>query len=231
MSESRLRLLGSPLAEARGEKVAFRAERHFQLLAYLARRRDWISRDELAHLFWPDQDNASARRNLRFVLHSVRELPFTASLESDRERVRWSAGTDVAAFEHALAENRWSDAVELYRGTFLDGLEANASEPFREWLTSTRNQLAEGFRDAASRLAREAAERGQADAAIGMAKRLLDLDPFDEPALQILMRALAASGRQVRAQRAYQTFAERLMDELGIGIATRASPAGRAGFR
>jgi hypothetical protein len=63
MSEPRLSLLGNPqLRLDDGASVPFIAERRFQLLAYLALNGDWVERDRLAGLFWPEHDNAAARR-------------------------------------------------------------------------------------------------------------------------------------------------------------------------
>ena len=94
----------------------FLAERRFELLAFLAYRGDWVSRDTLAFMFWPDQDNAGARRNLRWVLHSVRTLPEFAALEAERDRVRLALPTDVHRFESAARDGRWDEAAALYRG-------------------------------------------------------------------------------------------------------------------
>jgi hypothetical protein len=62
---SQVRLFGRPEVEFRGRTVHLSAERRFQLLALLALRRGPVQRDWLATLFWPDRDNATARRNLR----------------------------------------------------------------------------------------------------------------------------------------------------------------------
>ncbi len=215
MPAAGLRLFGAPVADTGEGPVQFRAERRFQLLAYLAIRKDWVARDELAHLFWPDQDNASARRNLRWVLHSAKELDGLPDLEADRERVRFATATDVSAFERAVAENRWADAATLYMGPLLDGLDVDCSEPFRNWLRSARGRYADSFRSALLEVARQCA--GVDDGrCIVLAERMLAQDPFDEQALRILLRAFAATGRIHQLQRAYREFAERLLDELGL---------------
>jgi len=214
MPAFRLRLLGTPVAEAGGKHVEFRPERSYQLLAYLAARQDWVRRDELAHLFWPDQDNASARRNLRFVLHSAKGLPAATGLASDRERVRFAPLTDLTLFETACAESRFGDAIELYRGPFLSGLDAPDGEPFSDWLRSARDRLAANFRNAAFEHSRRDVVDDHARAVL--ARRLLEHDPYDEAALRQLLGVLAASGRADEARRAYREFSERLLDEMGL---------------
>lgn len=215
MPAARLRLFGTPVADTGEAALQFRAERRFQLLAYLAVRKDWVARDELANLFWPDQDNASARRNLRWVLHSAKELDVLPGVEADRERVRFATTTDVAAFEQAVAESRWNDAATLYTGPFLAGLDANSSEPFQNWLRSARGRYVDSFRAASLEVARQCAGADD-DRCIELAERMLAEDPFDEQALRVLMRAYAAMDRLHPLQRAYREFSERLLDELGL---------------
>jgi predicted ATPase/DNA-binding SARP family transcriptional activator len=213
-------LLGAPYVETGGAGSAFLPERRFELLAFLAYRGDWIGRDALAATFWPDQDNAAARRNLRWLVHSVRSDPGFAALEAERERVRLDAPTDVHRFDAAIREQRWSDAFALYRGTLCAGLEAKSGAPFAQWLRLERARLAEMYRRAAFALI---AMSEPADA-IAIAQRVLDEDAFDEPALQALLRALLACGRIADARRAYREFASRMLDELGLepGNETRA---------
>ncbi len=215
MPAAGLRLFGAPVADIGEGPLQFRAERRFQLLAYLAIRKDWVARDELAHLFWPDQDNVSARRNLRWVLHSAKELRGLPDLEADRERVRFATITDVSAFDQAVAESRWTDATALYTGPLLDGLDADCSEPFQNWLRSARGRYADSFRAASLEVARQCAGVDD-DRCLVLAERMLAEDPFDEQALRVLMRAFAATGRTHQLQRTYREFSERLLDELGL---------------
>ena len=217
MARAMLRLFGPPRLEGLGDPIVFRAERRFQLLAYLAMRGDWVPRDELAHLFWPDPNNASARQNLRWVLYSLRDIGSAGGLgglSAERERVRFVADTDVVAFERALAEQRPGDAVALYVGPFVDGLEGGASEPFGRWAEASRSRFADAFRGAALALAQLPSADTERRIAIG--RRLLDHDPYDEEALALIVRGLCAGGRMLQAQRLYQQFAERLLIEMGL---------------
>ncbi len=71
-----LSLFGVPTLRMHdGAALVFTTERPFQVLAYLAFRRGWVRRDELAALLWPDRDADKARSNLRKVLLLARRLP------------------------------------------------------------------------------------------------------------------------------------------------------------
>jgi DNA-binding SARP family transcriptional activator len=76
-----IRLFGAPALEAGSVRTPFTADRSFQLLAYLACRRQWVRRDELAEFFWPRHPAASARRNLRKVLLVAARTPGADAIE------------------------------------------------------------------------------------------------------------------------------------------------------
>jgi len=208
------RLFGSPVIRLGQGEIPLRPERRFQLLAYLGARSTWVSRDELAHLFWPEHDNTAARRNLRWLLHSLQELGRFEGLELERERVRLQVSTDLAAFEEAIARQNWSRAIDLYRGAFLASLEGAAAGPFAQWLWAMRPRAANDFRSAALKwIDANPATYAEHDA---LTQRLLDQDPFDERAAAIALRALLATGEADVARRRYREFAQRLLTELGL---------------
>jgi DNA-binding SARP family transcriptional activator len=56
-----VQLSGKARADLASETIEFLPNKRFQLLAYLAYQEDWVSRDKLVFLFWPDESNVSAR--------------------------------------------------------------------------------------------------------------------------------------------------------------------------
>ena len=63
--------------------------------------------------------------------------------------------------------------------------------------------------------AQEAAARGDADAATRYYLRVLERDPFDEPAHLGLVGALDAAGRHGEARRRYRAYCVR-MEAIGV---------------
>ena len=74
----RLLLFGSPTVEYGGQSLALPFERRNQLLAFLALKRAWVGRAELAALLWPEQENKLAYTNLRKTLHRLQSLRWAA---------------------------------------------------------------------------------------------------------------------------------------------------------
>ena len=206
-------LFGPPTVEYGGESVALPFERRNQLLVFLALKRAWVGRSELAALLWPEQENKLAYTNLRKILHRLQSLPWARGIESQGGALRFEAETDVFAFESALREQRIADALPMRRGELLAGFDDDQSEAWSSWLNFERDRLRVAWREAAlNRLG------GDIDAAEGidLSKRLLDADPLDEAALRAHMSWLARSGQSARARQAYHEFVGRLAEDLGL---------------
>ena len=213
-------LFGTPRwIAADGTTLTFVAERPFQLLAYLARKGDWVTRDHLAALFWPDRRDESARSNLRKIILGARQL-VGAALESRGDLLRLAVDSDVSRFKAAVARDDLSATLQSAPGEFLRGMENAASAAFSDWLQFERTQLHGQLR----RLVLERSETispGSAGAAVA---RLLEVDPYDEEALRLKLRLLIDAGDRNGAQRALAEFEALLQIELGIaaGAQTRA---------
>jgi predicted ATPase/DNA-binding SARP family transcriptional activator len=211
-----LRLFGRPRVEVpvgTGEPAFGKA---WALLLVLARRGEWVQRGELVYLFWPDHDEAQARANLRKLLsRNLAAMPLAQGLEAEPSRLRWLVETDVRRFEEAVASGRLAQALDLYRGPFLDGVRADALPEFEAWVEQERETLAAAWRRAGTTLAAQAALEGRTEDAAQVLESLVAADPFDEEALQGYLQALAAAGRPAAGLVTYRAFAERLEREYG----------------
>ena len=105
----------------------------------------------------------------------------------------------------------------LSRGGILD------DEPHELWAEPARVHLRDLLRRARHGMARSALRLDDSATALAAAESALAVDPLDEAACRLLMRAYAASGEPVRALNAFQRLRARLADELGLdpAIATR----------
>ena len=241
MSSASLRLVlfGPPQVEYDGATSALAFERRSQLLIFLALKRTWVGRAELAALFWPELEARLAYTNLRKVLFRFQSFPWGKRLERQGGAARIDADTDAHAFELALRKHRVEDALALRRGELLAGFDDGQSDAWSAWLNFERDRLATEARAAILRRI-DAADIAPA-AGIELSAHLLAADPLDEAALLAQMRFLARDGQNARARQAYQGFEARLASELGLapsaelklvfdslGTPARAAPAASA---
>jgi DNA-binding SARP family transcriptional activator len=83
-----------------------------------------VSRDKVLAYLWPESDTSHARNCLKQTLYALRRdlehqlfLPGAAVLRLDPQRL----AVDLWEFERALDRRAHREAVDTYRGPFLDG--------------------------------------------------------------------------------------------------------------
>jgi ABC-type oligopeptide transport system substrate-binding subunit/DNA-binding SARP family transcriptional activator len=187
------------------------------LLAYLILHRDQPQpRDGLVDLFWGDRPEAKARRSLRTALwHIRRGLPDEALILSDRRTVQFDPRADlwldVDEFEALVGADDIADvqsAVARYRGDFMEGF-------YDDWVVNERYRVETLFSEALAQLMVGQEERGEDDAALATALRLLGQDSLREDAHQVAMRAYCRLGRRNAALEQYRRCREIVLEELG----------------
>ncbi|MCD0165462.1 hypothetical protein [Deinococcus sp. 12RED42] len=138
------------------EGVTFRREKPLLLLAYLCLEGPQPRR-RLASLFWPDAANPmnSLAQNL------IRLRPLTGAVLEHGNRVEALIPSDIQDFRDHCRAARPADALTLYTGAFLDGLNADLNPDLEEWLLDTRETLAREARAAHLTLAEHHHAHGQ----------------------------------------------------------------------
>ncbi|MBV7329780.1 tetratricopeptide repeat protein [Chloroflexi bacterium TSY] len=225
--ELKLALLGFPQVRL-GEDVQlhFSTNKTRALLFYLAVTGEPHTRDGLAALFWRDMPDQQAKSNLRAALPNLRKtagdylLITRESVAFNHESAYW---LDVEHFRAAMTADpqvdnvqRLREAIELYRGDFLDEFHVRDAPAFEEWALSQREQLhvlaIQGF----ERPINVSLEQDDHEAGLTFSQRLLALEPWRESAHQQRMLLLARSGQRVAALAQYEICRRILMDEFGI---------------
>src|SRR5689334_14507848 len=170
------------------------------LLVYLvlAQPRGFRSRDQLLALFWPDHDEQRARNALNQAVHFLRRSLGTGTLvNGGDDQLRVDADLvwcDVTAFESAIAAGRTKEALELYRGPFLEGFHITAAATELErWVDTERDRLRRLYAGALQTMARNCESAGDFVGAVEWHRRLAALDPLNARFALGLIRGLAAA--------------------------------------
>ena len=188
------------------------------LLAYLALRREPVARSTVAAALWPDELDSDARANLRRHLHHLRralpEAPGIDWLVDDGKLIAWNhaapVSIDVVSFLELVGDAATrADAVALVEGDFLAGLED-------EWLVVERERLRASYLDALLELAIERRHARDFSAAIAFGERLLAEDDLREDVLREIVTARYEAGDRSGALAAFEPFAKRLHDAIGV---------------
>ena len=100
------------------------------------------------------------------------------------------------------------EAIELYRGDFLDGF-------YDDWIINERYRLEALFLEALARLMVGYEREEEYEAALATALRLLDHNPLREDAHRLAMRAYCQLGQRNAALEQYHRCREVVLEELG----------------
>jgi len=203
-----LRMLGTlslTSADGRDVQALLGQPRRLALLAYLAAAtpQGFHRRDSLLALFWPELDQEHARAALRQALHVVRDALGAGAVASrgdeeiglDFDQVL----CDVAAFERAVDEEQFREALDLYRGNLLEGFFISDAPEFERWLETERARLQETASRAARALAEHYETRSNLTTAAHWARRAIELAPSDEATVRRLISLLDRHGARAGA--------------------------------
>ncbi|HVH11292.1 MAG TPA: BTAD domain-containing putative transcriptional regulator [Gemmatimonadales bacterium] len=192
------------------------------LLVYLtvAQPRGFQRRDVLLGLFWPNLNQQRARAALRKAIHVLRRaLGADTLVGRGDEEVGLREGalrSDTAAFERAALEGRFGDALDLYRGEFLQGFFISDAPEFEHWVDGERSRLHEQAGRAAWALAERAALEQEDALTVTWARRAFAFTPSDEAELRHMVTLCYRVGNRAAALQAYTEFSARLLAEYGV---------------
>jgi DNA-binding SARP family transcriptional activator/predicted ATPase len=211
-----VRLLGTPEARAGGAWLPLRPTRPHAALVYVAASGGFVRRAELADLLWPHLDDEHAYASLRQALQRLSRGSLAGLVGRDRIGLWLTCDCDVAGFRRAVAERRWSDAIEVHAGPLLLGFELDDADEFSAWLAGERTAVAEDWRRACRALLAEATRKERPGDALRYADLLIRADPLDEPAVREAMQAAAADGDPLAVTRRYRELESLLRRECGV---------------
>jgi predicted ATPase/DNA-binding SARP family transcriptional activator len=242
MARVALSLLGPVQVSVDGATVkSFPYDKVIALLAFLVVEAGRPQRREtLAALLWPENDPAAARHSLSQALFRLRGLLADSAdqplVSVTRHTVQLSLAAehwaDVIAFR-ALLDRRarhqhpvgqlcsecaggLRQAVELYRGDFLEQLSLPDAIDFDEWVLPRRTVFRDQVLNALDELIDYHDRRDELREAASCARRQVALDPYREESQRRLMSLLARSGERSAALLHYERYRQILRDELDI---------------
>ena len=195
------------------------------LLYYLASFPNAIPQERLHYLFWSDKSETECRRNFSHLLtHARSSLPEKdvlivkdSLIMMDHQRV-WC---DVVEFKElirsAQKESRldvFKQAVESYRGSFLDGLQFSDESEFENLIELERSSLERNYLNLLYKLMLIEKQNGDYEAAIERGYQYLSIDNLSEEVHRQLIMLHGLNGNRERASGQYRICEDMLMREL-----------------
>lgn len=209
-----------------GRKMQWRTSKAQEVFALLLHNRgQWILKDTIVDLVWPDFKPEKAVTNLHTTVYHIRKLlkawEMDVLVEFSQERYRLTKQQvllDVEEFEQGYSgtpvesEAEWlrrERILELYRGDYLD-------EHHYDWAEIRSKELQVRY----IRMALHSAEYELASGRPRQAlDRLLDLqasDPYSDQICRLVLRSYADLGDFIGFRTHYDKYKELLERDLGI---------------
>ncbi len=235
MPHLEISLFGSPRVILGGTPITL-SEKVLALLAYLVVESSRPHhRSTLTGLLWPEHPESTARNNLRFTLFKLRQtlgdqqaalphiLATRKTVQFNQEGDYWLDVDEFLYMLHARGSLygqpdliHVEEAVQLYRGGFLQGFFLGDNIGFEEWVMLTRERLHRQALDSLRFLTQAYLKIGDYSGAIRHASRQIELAPWEEESHQQLMLALALNGQRGAALAQFEACKQSLAEELGV---------------
>ena len=228
-SSIRVEVLGPLRLIVDGVAVDVRGPKRRAVLATLALAEGRVvTVDHLVDALWPSEVPESGRQALHSHVFRLRGHlgPATSRLETRQDGYRLALQADdldLAQVRALLAAARAGaeqdpaaafatlrEAHALWRGPVL----ADLAEVFP--IAAAIEGCAQLHREVTDALVASAIATRQADLILGLAAASVAADPLREPAVLLLMRALAAAGRAPEALRTGREYRARLVEDAGL---------------
>ncbi|NGM15262.1 tetratricopeptide repeat protein [Verrucosispora sp. CWR15] len=228
---------------------AWQSRRARDLLRILVVRRGRpVPRGELCELLWPDDDPSRTGHRLSVLLSIVRGVldpdrvfasdhflvTDAASVALDVTHLRVDVMEFLGAVTHGrrlLARGARAEARTILAAAVRDyRADVFSDEPYADWASALREQARAAYVAALRMLADAHRSAGNGGAAVDCLLRLLEQDPYDEPAHRMLVRTLVTGGQHGEARRAFARY-RAAMRAIGVRPPDEIILAPRAGVR
>lgn len=213
-----LRCLGAPeLQGPGGEPIRFRTRKHLALLVYLATERGQAQpRLRLAELLWPDASPSEGRHSVATAISVLRGKLGPRAFESTRDTLRLVAEGLEVDLDRLTRGDILGDetAPPLEVAGFLDDFEIGSAPEYMYWRDVMRARWLPRIRWALILLMDRCRRTGDFARIETHADRLLTLDELCEDGIRGKMEARAFAGDRLASLRIFQTWRQRLQEEL-----------------
>lgn len=228
MSECKLYLFGAPTVKIDLEPIDLPRRKVMALFSYIALAAQRVTRDRLATMLWPQNEQKSARAALRRELHALNQALGPDWLEVTREDIGLNPNANIeidirtfrqliaAAQQQAQPEATLRQATDRYQGDFLAGFSLSDCPVFDDWQFFEGAALRRDYAAALAHLVQITQQDQRYEDAIGFGRRWLALDSLEEAVHRKLMQLYALAGQQAAAVRQYDECVRILDEELGV---------------
>jgi ATP/maltotriose-dependent transcriptional regulator MalT/DNA-binding SARP family transcriptional activator len=229
-TSARLRLFGPPRLEIDGRPVAaaaWRSQRAFQILMYLALHPYGANRDRLLESFWPGRRLAAGRRNFHPTLSYIRSVlpraavpPLQREAENYRLDPAYPITCDAWDVQRAFEDARLARDAQVRRAA-LEQVASLTRHPFLEgcyddWADELQAQMRDRLERAHLELGALLEQMQDHEAALASFRRAAEFDAYRETTRAAIIECLVRLGNRRAALVEWDRLKALLRDELSV---------------
>jgi DNA-binding SARP family transcriptional activator len=171
------------LGELRLDGSTFTRPKALVLLAYL-QLEGIQNRCDIAELFWPS--SVDAMKAFRVFMTQINK-EIERAIQADSQKIWVDLSGDVLELREALEKKRLVEAIALYKGPFLAGIDlSDIGEELEEWIYKTREYFADAIRQVLLSLGEQEASQGNYKEGADYAQKAYFLRSAPEPTQETL---------------------------------------------
>lgn len=221
------------------EDSAGRMQQVWNLLEYLLmyRSRD-ISQSALIDLLWPDEQSDNPANALKNLAYRLRSMLTKAFPEEKRPFIIYNRGSycwnrdlccslDIEEFEEYIRQAESHDLPQEMRTVLLrKACDAYTGQLLpkslrEQWVVSVRTYYHHLYIKAVGQASEWLMDAHDYAGVVELTEKGIALDPYEEHLHELLIRALALSGKHNAALEHYYQVTNLFYDELGIKVSSR----------
>ena len=200
------------------------------LLAYLALNPSQHSRQTLTNLFWADFPEKRALNNLSVLLSNIKKK-LGSYLHISRGSIGFAPQANISVDARILLDSaaelqassltkesisKFSKALKLYKGDFLDTFYVSKARNFEAWMTAERERLRRQTLKSISLLLEYHKENYSYLEGINVARKAIKFDALNENSNYQLIYMLALTGQRSEALEHFEAYRQRLIDDYEL---------------
>jgi len=217
-----IRLFGLPQLLLHGHSVGGLRRKNCALIYYIAAQGGQATREKLLTFFWPDYERSAAQPILRTMIYEVRKS-LGETFQADDRVIALPHDTfiDMHVFSAMLNSpssdlQKLAEALNLYKGDFLEGFSLSDSPQFDDWVDSERERYQLMAIKGLANLSQRHEAKQDYPAALESIRRALAFNPLQEDLQRAIMRLLYLNGDRAGVIRQYESLRKLLDEELGV---------------
>lgn len=214
MEPVNVKLFNTPSVSRGDTRIVFPSRKIEAIFYYLVVNKE-AAREELSVLLWPDADVKSGKKNIRNAIYYIKKsLNMDIVISPKKSTIMLNPEVKIFSdLELLLSDDKW---IGSYTGEFLQGFVVKDEEIFEDWIMNSREKYKSLYVQKLYKKIKEDFTYNRYESIEQCARRLIQIDEYDEKAYRVLMKSFSETGMYNKAIDIYNKLFEILDRDLGI---------------